>query len=267
MSGRIKNKVALITGAAKGIGKAMAELFIQEGAQVILTDIDDAGMALAKKLGKNVQYYRLDVSQEVEWINLSQHIKKEFSTLDILVNNAGIIGLGEGFGPQNPESCSLKDWHKVHAVNMDGVFLGCKYGIGLMKQRGGSIINMSSRSGIVGIPHAVAYASSKASIRNHTKSVALYCAEKNYNIRCNSIHPAAILTPLWDVMLGTGAHREKALKYLESGIPLKRMGTPEEVAQLALFLASDESRYITGDEMNIDGGILAGAASSPGEEK
>ena len=126
-----------------------------------------------------------------------------------------------------------------------------------------SIVNISSRSGLVGIPAAVAYASSKAAVRNHTKSVALYCAEKGYPIRCHSIHPGAILTPLWDAMLGEGEPREAAIKGIAADIPLKVMGTPEDVAYAALYLASDESKYVTGIELNVDGGILAGSVAAP----
>ena len=131
------------------------------------------------------------------------------------------------------------------------------------KDHGCSIINLSSRSGIVGIPAAAPYASSKAAIRNHTKTVALYCAEKNYPIRCNSLHPAAIMTPMWEETLGSGPERAAAQKHVEEGIPLKRFGRPEEVAAAALFLASDESSYMLGSEIVLDGGILAGTAASP----
>lgn len=132
-----------------------------------------------------------------------------------------------------------------------------------MKNVGGSIINISSRSGLVGIPGAAAYASSKASVRNHTKTVALYCAEKNYRIRCNSIHPAAVLTPMWEPFLGTGEQREKALEALANEVPLKRIGIPRDVAYAALYLASEESQYVTGTEIVLDGGLLAGTLASP----
>ena len=133
-----------------------------------------------------------------------------------------------------------------------------------MKNHGGSIINMSSRSGIVGIPRAAAYASSKAAVRNHTKTVALYCVEEGYPIRCNSIHPAAILTPMWEPMLGNdAAQRQQAIQAIANDIPLKAMGKPIDVAYAAVYLGSDESQYITGIELNIDGGILAGSAASP----
>ncbi len=137
--------------------------------------------------------------------------------------------------------------------------LGCKYAIKLMKNNGGSIVNISSRSGLVGVANAVAYASSKAAVRNHTKSVALYCAEKGYKIRCNSVHPAAILTPMWDMILGIGQEREQIIKEIEASIPLKQFGMPMDVAYAILYLASDESKYVTGIELTIDGGILAGS--------
>ncbi|WP_324733718.1 SDR family NAD(P)-dependent oxidoreductase [Pseudomonas paeninsulae] len=209
---RVENKIALVTGAARGIGQAIAELLALEGAKVIVTDInDELGQSVTKNIGKNAEYFHLDVSQESEWSALSNIISEKYGNIDILVNNAGITGFLESTGPHDPENLDMESWHKVHATNIDGAALGCKYGIRLMKSsKAGSIINISSRSGIVGIPGAVAYASSKAALRNHTKSVALYCAEKSYPIRCNSIHPAAILTPMWDAMLGEGEQRRFA---------------------------------------------------------
>lgn len=260
---RLPNKTALITGASRGIGAKTAELFAKEGATVILTDVlDEAGTKLASTF--NMPYMHLDVSVEAEWQALSDTLIERYGKIDILFNNAGIIGFDDASGPQDPEHASLSSWHKVHAINLDGVFLGCKYGIKLMKAEGGSIINMSSRSGVVGIPGAAAYASSKAAIRNHTKTVALYCAEQKYNIRCNSIHPGAILTPIWDAMLGDDdALRTATQKAIAAGIPLGHMGEPMDVAYLALYLASDESKYMTGSEITLDGGILAGSAAAP----
>ena len=144
------------------------------------------------------------------------------------------------------------------------VALGCKYAIKMAKNASAaSIVNISSRSGIVGIPGASAYASSKAAVRNHTKTVALYCASQDYDIRCNSIHPAAIMTPMWDAMLGHGEARATAIEAIEAGIPMKKMGDVMDVAYAALYLASDESKYLTGIELNVDGGILAGATAAP----
>lgn len=261
---RLKEKITLITGAARGIGEAIASLFIQEGATVIITDIQhDLGKAVADRLGDNAHYLKLDVSKKEQWEEVAAFIDKKNWRLDVLVNNAGITGFESTSSPMNPEECTLEDWEHVHNINLTGVFLGCQYGIHLMKERGGSIINLSSRSGIVGIPAAAPYASSKAAIRNHTKSVALYCAEKEYNIRCNSIHPAAILTPMWEQMLGEGEAREEAMKEVTSAIPLKRFGHPMDVAYAAVYLASDESSYMTGSEIHIDGGILAGAGATP----
>lgn len=257
---RVSNKVTLITGGSRGIGLATAELFAGEGAKVIITDIlTDAGQAAADKLG--AQFYPLDVSDEAAWQQVIDTIQQQYGRLDILFNNAGITGFDHDLGPQDPEHTRLDAWHFIHKINLDGVFLGCKYGISLMKQYGGSIINMSSRSGLVGIPGAAAYASSKAAVRNHTKSVALYCASAGYNIRCNSVHPGAILTPIWDAMLGDD--REAAIANMAAGIPLGHMGEPIDVANAVLYLGSDESKYITGIELTIDGGILAGSSASP----
>ena len=264
--GRLEGKIALVTGAAKGIGAATARAFAKEGATVWVTDIDHAcGCAVVEDLGPPHRFERLDVSVEEDWTTVDRLVAAH-GRLDILVNNAGITGLDTGSGAHDPEHCTLDEWHRVHRVNLDGTFLGCRAAIRAMRpQKRGSIINISSRSGLVGIPGAAAYASSKAAIRNHTKSVALWCAQQGTEIRCNSVHPAAILTQMWDDMLGTGPDRETRLAALTRDIPLRRFGTVEEVAQLVVFLASDEAPYITGSEFDIDGGVLAGSAASPGE--
>ncbi|MEX0838306.1 MAG: glucose 1-dehydrogenase [Parvibaculum sp.] len=263
---RLHGKTALVTGAARGIGRAIAGAFVAEGAAVWLTDIDDAaGEAAAAALGSSAHYAHLDVRAEAEWQRVLERVVAAHGRLDVLVNNAGITGLGASAAPHDPEHASLADWHAVHAVNLDGVFLGCKHAIRVMRPAGtGSIINLSSRSGMVGIPGAAAYASSKAAVRNHSKTVALWCAGQGLTIRCNSIHPGAIMTPMWEAMLGSGPDRAKRTAALLKDTPLHRFGRPEEVAAVAVLLASDEATYITGAEIGIDGGLLAGSAASPG---
>ena len=257
---RLQNKTALITGAASGIGAAIAKSFAEHGASVIVTDIDDlAGQNQADSIG--AVFRHLDVQSETDW----QAVLAAHPNLDILVNNAGITGFESGNLVHDPEHASLDAWHQVHAVNLDGVFLGCRTAIAAMKSAGtGSIINISSRSGLVGIPGAAAYASSKAAIINHTRSVALYCAQQGWAIRCNAIAPAAILTPIWEPMLGDGPDRAEKMAALVADTPLKRFGLPEEVAATALLLASDEASYMTGETLTLDGGLLAGSAASPG---
>lgn len=257
---RLNNKTCVVTGAARGIGRAIAARFHAEGGIVIVTDVDESvGAETAAEIG--CRFEKLDVREEADWLRLAAIIPMA----DVVVNNAGVTGFEQGMVLHDPEHASLEDWREVHRVNLDGTFLGCRYAIGAMKGAGtGSIINISSRSGLVGIPLAGAYASSKAAIRNHSKTVALYCAQQGWQIRCNSIHPAAILTQIWEPILGTGPDREAKMRALVADTPLKRFGMPDEVAAIAVTLASDEATYVTGTEVNIDGGLLAGSAASPG---
>jgi NAD(P)-dependent dehydrogenase (short-subunit alcohol dehydrogenase family) len=256
---RLQDKSCLVTGAARGIGAAIARAFAAEGARVLVTDIrEDEGRALATAIGAT--FRRLDVAEEADWTALESAVPQ----IDVVVNNAGITGFEAGIVAHDPEHATLADWRAVHRVNLDGTFLGCRYAIRAMRARGqGAIVNISSRSGLVGIAGAAAYAASKAGVRNHTKTVALWCAEQGLAIRCNSIHPAAILTPMWEPMLGDGPDREARMAAFVHDTPLRRFGRPEEVAALAVLLASDEAPYITGAELSIDGGILAGSAATP----
>jgi NAD(P)-dependent dehydrogenase (short-subunit alcohol dehydrogenase family) len=262
---RLNGKVALITGAASGIGEGIARAFAAEGASVFVSDLrDEPGKRVADSLGPLASYVHLDVREESEWVAAVDAILRDRSRLDIVVNNAGITGFEGASAPHDPEHASLTDWHAVLATNLDGTFLGCKHAIRAMRSRGeGSIINISSRSGLVGIPAAAAYAASKAAVRNHTKTVALYCAEQGWKIRCNSIHPAAILTPMWSPLLGDGDDRAARMEAFVRDTPLRRFGTSEEVAALAVLLASDEATYMTGTELTLDGGLLAGSVANP----
>ena len=257
--GRLDNKIALITGGCGDIGVATAQVFAREGAHVIIADICDAeGLKLQNQFG--LTYVYLNVEIEEHWKKFIKNVEKEYGHLDILFNNAGIFGFNEICSPQNPEFMSLDDWHAIHRVNLDSVFLGCKYAISLMKQKGGSIINMSSRAGFIGVPSAAAYASSKAAICNYTKSVALYCAEKSYNIRCNSLHPGIIQTSFWDPILRA---KQYTFEEMKAVVPMGNLGSAYDVACAALYLASDESRYLTGTELTVDGGMSAGRIGNP----
>lgn len=263
--GRLDGKVILVTGAARGIGEAVARAVVEERGRVVVTDIDDElGAGVATSLGARARYRRLDVRREEDWVGALAEVTATEGRVDGVVNNAGITGFVEFPIPHDPEHATLEAWRAVHETNLEGVFLGCKHAIRTMRPAGaGSIVNISSRSGQVGIARAAAYASSKAAVRNHTKTVALYCAEEGLAIRCNSVHPAAVLTPMWDPLLGEGADREENIRMFTADVPLKRFGTPAEVAALVVHLLADESAYTTGSEFVIDGGILAGAAASP----
>ena len=256
---RLENRICVVTGAGRGIGEAIARHFANEGASVIVTDKDlSSAKNIAAAIGGEARL--LDVAQEDHWDTLAN----EFPQIEVLVNNAGVTGFEEGMVAHDPENARLNDWRYVHRINLDGTFLGCRYAIRAMRKKAaGAIINISSRSGLVGIPGAAAYASSKAAIRNHTKTVALYCAQEGLNIRCNSIHPAAILTPMWEPMLGNGPDRQARMDALVSDTPLRRFGTVDEVASICVMLASDEAAYMTGSEITIDGGLLAGSSATP----
>lgn len=259
---QLDKKLCVVTGAGRGIGAAIAEAFATEGGRVVVTDKDLAAASdVAGRIGATAVL--LDVRCEEQWSAFAA----DYPEIDVLVNNAGVTGFEDGAVAHDPEHASLEDWREVHRTNLDGTFLGCRYAIRAMRAKGsGAIINISSRSGLVGIPAAAAYAASKAAVRNHTKTVALYCAQQGLDIRCNSIHPGAILTPMWEPMLGTGPDRDKRMAAFVADTPMKRFGEPSEVAAIAVLLASDTARYMTGAELNIDGGILAGSAAAPSVE-
>jgi 3(or 17)beta-hydroxysteroid dehydrogenase len=257
--GRVEGKVALVTGAASGIGEASSVLLIAEGAQVVLCDIDvEKGEALAARLGANTLFLPLDVSQEEQWVAAIETSLLHFSKLDVLVNNAGVVVVAD------VEHTTEKDWRFVHSVSTDGTFFGSKHAIPAMrKSGGGSIINMSSVAAICGYPYVFAYSASKGAIRAMTKSAAVYCAEKRYNIRCNSIHPSGIATPM---ILGRLDEFEAAIQRTELETPseLTGLGTPEDVANMVLYLASDESKFVNGAEFIIDNAATIIEGKVPG---
>jgi NAD(P)-dependent dehydrogenase (short-subunit alcohol dehydrogenase family) len=269
MAGRLEGKTAIVTGGGRGIGEAIVRAFVAEGAFTYIADLDrETGEALARELGESpTAFLHLDVRDEAQWKAAIAAILDARGRLDVLINNAGITGFEDGSTALDPEHETLDHWHKVHATNLDGVFLGCREAIAAMRRTGsGSIINMASRSGLGGVPGAVAYASSKAAVINHSKSVALYCAAQRLDIRCNAVAPGAILTPMWEGMLGDGPDRDARMGAMTADLPLQRFGTPEEVAALCVLLASDEAKYLTGAEIKIDGALTAGSAASPSKD-
>ena len=251
--GRLEGKTALVTGAASGIGLQTTIRLAEEGARVMMTDINlEEGLQQAEKLGANATFLKLDITEEEEWISVLDETVKRFDRLDILVNSAGMVLIAD------VEQITLEDWRKVHAVNLDGTFLGCKHGVRVMKEFGaGSIINLSSVSGMIGGFNLAAYNSSKGAVRMLTKSVALHCARAGYGIRCNSIHPTFIETPMLESMIRDSPDPEKARQTLVRQVPLRRIGKPDDVANMIVYLASDESTFVTGTEMVIDGGVIA----------
>ena len=251
--GRLEGKTALVTGAASGIGLQSSIRLAEEGARVMMTDINlEEGLQQAEKPGTNAAFLKLDITEEEEWISVLDETVKLFGRLDILVNSAGMVLIAD------VEQITLEDWRKVHAVNLDGTFLGCKHGVRVMKEFGaGSIINLSSVSGMIGGFNLAAYNSSKGAVRMLTKSVALHCARAGYGIRCNSIHPTFIETPMLESMIRDSPDPEKAQQTLVRQVPLRRIGKPDDVANMIVYLASDESTFVTGTEMVIDGGVVA----------
>jgi 3(or 17)beta-hydroxysteroid dehydrogenase len=252
MSGELAGQVAIVTGGASGIGASAARLLAGEGATVVVADIQEGKPGP----GRFVQH---DVASEAAWKSLLADVLAREGRLDIMVNNAGIGG-----GPGNIENTTVEAWRRVEAINSEGVFLGCKYAIEGMRKTGpkkpasgGSIVNVSSIAGLIGSAGPTAYTASKGAVRLLSKSVALYCAEKKYGIRCNSVHPGgvdtAIFNPLWQMM---GHEAGKTL--IGSRHPIGHMAEPDELGQVILFLASPRSSFMTGSEVVADGGVTMG---------
>jgi len=250
MGNRLKNKVALITGGAQGLGKEMARSMIAEGARVIISDINQSTLKdSAKEL--SCDYLVLDVTSKDQWQTVIKNIKEDIGSLNILVNNAGMGGGGD------VESTDIELWDLVHKVNLDSVFMGCKYSLPLMRGSGdGSIINISSMSGIVASHNTSAYNSSKAAVRHLSKSVALHCAKSTNLVRCNSIHPVFTRTAMVQSMIDSAPERNIEQKLIQQ-IPIRKLAEPIDIANAAVFLASDESSFITGTELIVDGGLSA----------
>jgi NAD(P)-dependent dehydrogenase (short-subunit alcohol dehydrogenase family) len=256
--GRVAGKVALVTGGASGIGRGCAEILAREGAAVILTDLqDDKGQALAAEIaaaGGKARYLHQDTTSEEGWVGVIADIAAKEGRLDILVNNAGIAVPAASI-----TEMSLADWKKQQAVNVEGVFLGIKHSLGLMRKagNGGSIINMSSVAGLKGSPTLAGYCATKGAVRLFTKAIAMECANFKDGVRVNSVHPGIIETPIWEAIVPPGgANTPPDLDAMSSmAVPLGVKGVPADIANGVLWLASDESRYVTGMEMVIDGGL------------
>jgi NAD(P)-dependent dehydrogenase (short-subunit alcohol dehydrogenase family) len=259
MTGRVQGKVALVTGGASGIGRGCADTLAAQGAAVVITDVqDDKGAEVAAaitKAGGKCEYLPHDVTDEAAWVSVIGQVKARHGRLDILVNNAG-IGIGGSI-----LEMTLADWRKQTAVNLDGVFLGVKHAIPLMRVSGdgGSIINMSSVAGLKGAATLAGYCATKGGVRLFTKAVAMECANAKDGIRVNSVHPGIIETPIWLSILNPanpGANAPPDLDAMSTmAVPLGVKGYPEDIANGVLWLASDESRYVTGAELVIDGGL------------
>ncbi len=249
---RLDGKAVLITGAASGIGRATAGLLAGEGATVALADIDEAGGREAAQAIDGAVFHRLDVTDETDWARVTGAVVERLGRLDGLVNGAGIVLAA------SIEETTLEDWRGVMAVNLDGTFLGCKHVLGAMRGTGGgSIVNLSSVSGIVGGHNLAAYNASKGGVRLLTKSVALHCAREGYGIRCNSVHPAFVETPMVERLVAASADPDRARRSMARQIPLGRLAEPDEVARMIAYLISDDSAFVTGAEMVIDGGVTA----------
>jgi 3(or 17)beta-hydroxysteroid dehydrogenase len=251
MTGRIQDKVTIITGGASGIGEGMVRRFCAEGARVVLADVDEvAGRDLAAECG--AEFFLLDVASSQDWALLAERVREDYGRLDVLLNNAGIVS------NQSIVDADVETWNRLLSINLTGVMLGCRTAIAIMRENpggsSGSIINTGSSTSYLAIPGDVAYTTSKAGVVGLTKSVAVFCATEKLNIRVNSIHPGATLTAILRKALDEAPAIEENLKRMS---PMNRMGTVEEVAAMALFLASDEAGFCTGGQFPVEGGTVS----------
>jgi 3(or 17)beta-hydroxysteroid dehydrogenase len=247
---RLIGKIAIVTGAGSGLGKAISETFAEEGARVVLTDIDlESATRVAETIGSNAMALHQDVFDEQRWNAIFEATVDSFGNPHILVNNAGLVI------PATIEDCTLEQFRKQNAVMLDGVFLGCRTAVRAMKSNDqpSSIINLSSMAALQGYSPFVAYAAAKGGVRSMTKSVALHCKEQNYPIRCNSLHPAGIDTPM---VRQEAVGAEGGTTPATGMIPIGDLGHPRDVAALCVYLASDESRFMTAGEYPVDNGVL-----------
>lgn len=251
MAGRVAGKVVLITGGGSGIGRATARLLAQEGATVVLTDVDrNGGQQSVQQIGGAASFLPQDVTRDEDWARVIAEVLAKHGRLDGLVNNAGISGPF----PSTFESEDIALWRRIFAVNVEGVFLGCKHGVPAIRNSGGgSIVNLSSLAALLGTPELSAYGASKGAVRQFTKTVAIECARKGYKVRCNSVHPGIIMTSMGESIFRTEEIRERA----RQRVPMRELGRPEDIGYGILFLISDESRYMTGAELVIDAGMSA----------
>lgn len=246
--GRVDGKIALVTGGGSGLGAADCAALAREGAIVIVTDLKlETAQATADRIGNGAVAYALDVADEQQWIALAAEIDRRFGRLDVLVNNAGVVQMADC------EDVTLEQYRRINAIMNEGVFLGCKYCMPLLKKaENASIINMSSTGALLGYPIFFAYSAAKGAVRSMTKSIAVMCQMKGYRIRCNSVHPGSIETP----MVQEAEGRIGQTNIIPAGVlPFGSAGAPEDVANMVLFLASDESRFVTGAELVIDNAV------------
>lgn len=255
---KLIQRIALVTGGASGLGKAIAQRLASEGARVVVSDVQAAlGEQMAAESG--CDFMAQDVTDESRWSSIVREIEDRYGGLHILINNAGIVGSRT---ESSPEGTLLADWKKVFAVNVESVFLGCRAALPVIHASGGgAIVNVSSVAGLLATPYATAYGASKAAVRQMTKSVAQHCVEKGWNIRCNSVHPGNVRTALWDRQAAEAAHQrgitfDEFLREQKATVPMGDLTTLEDIAAAVLFLASDESRHITGSKLIVDGGIV-----------